>query len=69
MKDILQGSLESNRKQGRPRMNYHTNIKEWTNMSTPAIHRAAECREDWKAVVRRAMRAANIGHGRPRRPQ
>ena len=50
-------------------MNYHTNIKEWTNMSTPAIHRAAECREDWKAVVRRAMQAANIGDGRPRRPQ
>ena len=67
MKDILQGSLESNRKQGRPRTNYHSNIKEWTGLSTPAIHRAAESREDWKAVVRRAMRAANADDGRPRR--
>ncbi len=37
MKDILQGSLEGGRKRGRPRINYHINIKEWTGLSTPEI--------------------------------
>ena len=67
MKDILQGSLEGGRKRGRPRINYHMNIKEWTGLSTPAIYSTARRRDDWRDVVRQAMRAANADDGRPRR--
>ena len=66
MKDILQGSLESSRKQGRPRTNYHTNIKQWTGLSTSTIYSTARRREEWRGVVRKAMRDANADDGRPR---
>ena len=66
MKDILQGSLESSRKQGRPRTNYHANIKEWTGLSMSTIYSTARRREEWRGVVRKAMRDANADDGRPR---
>ena len=65
MKDILQGSIESSRKQGRPRTNYHMNVKDWTGLRTSEIYNAARNRDEWRKVVRRAMRAANADDGRP----
>ena len=67
MKDIRQGTLEGGRKRGRPRINYHLNIKEWTGLSIPAIYSTARRTDDWRDVLRQALRGANADDGRPRR--
>ena len=67
MKDVMQGRLEAGRKQGRPRTHYIQNVRDWSNMNTYKIYDTARRRDDWRGLVRKAMRAANTEGGLPRR--
>ena len=66
MKDVVQGSLEAKRKHGRPRTHYTQNIREWTKRDMQEIYRTVDNRDEWREMVRKAMRAANTsGHPNP----
>ena len=67
MKDVMQGRLEAGRKQGRPRTHYIQNVRDWSNMNTYKIYDTARRRDDWRGLVRKAMRAANTEGCLPRR--
>ena len=58
-KCIVQGKPEGKRGQGRPRMAYIDNIRQWTGLSAHAAFQAALDRDGWREVTRRAVRAAN----------
>ena len=49
-KTILQGTLEGGRRRGRPRKSWSDNVKEWTDMDTPTLIRAAEARQNWRRL-------------------
>ena len=50
-KEMIQGTTSGKRRKGRPRMMWMDNIKTWTGMTTEAIIRTANEREQWKRVV------------------
>ena len=58
-KCIVQGKPEGKRGQGRPRMAYIDNIRQWTGLSAHAAFQAALDRDGWREVTRRAVQAAN----------
>ena len=59
-KCIVQGKPEGKRGQGRPRMAYTDNVRQWTRMSAHAAFQVALDRRDgWRKVARRAVRDAN----------
>ena len=58
-KCTVQGKPEGRRGQGRPRMAYIDNVKQWTGLSAHAAFQAALDRENWRNVTRKAVRAAN----------
>ena len=58
-KSIVQGKPEGKRGQGRPRMAYMDNVRQWTGLSAHAAFQAALNREGWRKVTRKAVRAAN----------
>ena len=58
-KCIVQGKPEGKRGQGRPRIAYMDNIKNWTGLSSHAAFQAALDRDGWRNVTRKAVRAAN----------
>ena len=51
---ILQGCVEGKRNQGRPKINWMTNVTSWTGMSAVECHRLAENREMWRNLVHNA---------------
>ena len=53
-KDCLQGTVRGGRGRGRPRKKWSDNVKEWTGLSFAEATRAAERRDDWRGVVRKA---------------
>ena len=53
-KDCLQGTVRGGRGRGRPRKKWADNVKEWTGLSFAEATRAAERRDDWRGVVRKA---------------
>ena len=58
-KCMVQGKPEGRRGQGRPRMAYIDNIKQWTGLSAHAAFQAALDRANWRETTRKAVRAAN----------
>ena len=58
-KCIVQSKPEGKRGQGRPRMAYIDNVRQWTGLSAHAAFQAALDRDGWREVTRRAVRAAN----------
>ena len=58
-KCIVQGKPEGKRGQGRPRMSYIDNVRQWTGLSAHAAFQAALDRDGWREVTRKAVRAAN----------
>ena len=58
-KCIVQGKPEGRRGQGRPRMAYIDNVKQWTGLSAHAAFQSALDRDGWRKVTRKAVRAAN----------
>ena len=60
MKDIIQGKMEGRRGRGRPKTAYMDNIREWTGRNNREINAMTEDREEWRAAVQRAVRAANV---------
>ena len=58
MNDVMQGRLEAGRKQGRPRTHYTQNFREWTGMNTYLVYNTARRTDEWRTVVREAMRPA-----------
>ena len=60
MKDIIQGKMEGRRGRGRPKTAYMDNIREWTGRNNREIYAMTEDREEWRAAVQRAVRAANV---------
>ena len=53
-KTCLQGTVRGGRARGRPRKKWCDNICEWTGLSYAEATRAADCREGWRAIVRKA---------------
>ena len=58
-KTVVQGKPEGRRGKGRPRTAYMDNIKQWTGLSAQRAFQAAQNRDDWRTITRKAMRAAN----------
>ena len=58
-KSIVQGKPCGKKGQGRPRMAYMDNVRQWTGLSAHAAFQAALNREGWRKVTRKAVRAAN----------
>ena len=58
-KCIVQGKPEGKRGQGRPRIGYMDNVKNWTGLSSHAAFQAALDRDGWRNVTCKAVRAAN----------
>ena len=58
-KCIVQGKPEGRRGQGRPRMAYIDNVKQWTGLSAHAAFQSALDRDGWRKVTRKAVQAAN----------
>ena len=58
-KTVVQGKPEGRRGKGRPRTAYMDNIKQWTGLSAQGAFQAAQNRDDWRSITRKAMRAAN----------
>ena len=56
---MVQGKPEGRRGQGRPRMAYIDNIKQWTGLSAHATFQTALDRANWRETTRKAVRAAN----------
>ena len=61
-KTILQGTVEGQRKRGRPRKSWSDNLKDWTGHNTTTLIRASEDREVWRTLTVAASTVA------PRRP-
>ena len=53
-KTCLQGTVRGGRARGRPRKKWCDNICEWTGLSYAEATRAADYREGWRAIVRKA---------------
>ena len=60
-KTILQGTVKGGRRQGRQRMRWEDNIREWTGLELAKSQRAVENRESWRNLV---VRSSLV----PRRP-
>ena len=58
-KTIVQGKPEGRRGKGRPRTAYIDNIKQWSGLSAQRAFQAAQDRDGWRMLTRKAMRAAN----------
>ena len=58
-KTIVQGKPEGRRGKGRPRTAYIDNIKQWSGLSAQRAFQAAQDRDGWRTLTRKAMRAAN----------
>jgi hypothetical protein len=50
-KDILMGMTNGQRKRGRPRTSWMSNIQSWTGMSVVEAYRKAQDRKTWKNVI------------------
>ena len=50
-KTIMQGTVQGQRTRGRPRKNWHGNIREWTGLQNHQLLRAAADRQQWRRVV------------------
>jgi len=50
-KTIVQGTVEGNRKRGRPRKNWMSNIMEWSGLHLQQILRRAEDRREWRKTA------------------
>ena len=50
-KTILQGTVKGGRRQGRQRMRWEDNIREWTGLEFAKSQRAVENREKWRKLV------------------
>ena len=57
-KTCLQGTVRGGRGRGRPRKKWCDNITEWTGLSYAEATRAADCREGWRGIVRKAASSA-----------
>ena len=58
-KTIVQGKPEGRRGKGRPRTAYIDNIKQWSGLSAQRAYQAAQDRDSWRMLTRKAMCAAN----------
>ena len=52
--------MEGRRGRRRPKTAYMDNIRKWTGRNNREIYAMAEDREEWRAAVQRAVRAANV---------
>ena len=50
-KTMLQGTVKGGRKQGRQKMRWEDNIREWTGLEFGKSQRAGENREKWRKLV------------------
>ena len=50
-KTILQGTVKGGRRQGRQRMRWEDNIREWTGLEFAKSQRAVENRGKWRKLV------------------
>ena len=50
-KNILQGTVKGERRQGRQRKKWEGNIREWTGLEFAKSQRAVENREKWRKLV------------------
>ena len=50
-KTILQGTVKGGRRQGRQRMRWEDNIREWTGLEVGMSQRAVENKERWRKLV------------------
>ena len=50
-KTIMQGTVQGQRTRGRPRKNWHGNIREWTGLQNHQLLQAAADRQQWRRVV------------------
>ena len=53
-KTIVQGTLEGQRRRGRPRKSWLSNILEWTEMELTDVLTAAQGRDEWRMIARTA---------------
>ena len=50
-KTILQSTVKGRRRQGRQKMKWESNIRDWTGLEFAKSQRAAEDREKWRKLV------------------
>jgi hypothetical protein len=48
---LLEGKINAKRGRGRPRVNWTTNIKDWSGKSYAAAVRTAQQRDDWRTIA------------------
>ena len=60
-KTILQGTVKGGRRQGRQRMRWEDNIREWTGLKFGKSQRAVE-RKEWRKLVAKSSVVPNNPH-------
>ena len=53
-KTILQGTVQREKRRGKPKKRWEDNIPEWTGMTLGAAMRKAERRKEWRELVARS---------------
>ena len=48
---LLEGKINAKRGRGRPRVNWTTNIKDWSGKSYAAAVRTAQQIDDWRTIA------------------
>ena len=59
VKCVIEGKVSGNRRRGRPKTSYSSNITKWTSVSTERITRETRDRAGWRRSVRCTARAAD----------
>ena len=52
MKNVAQGTIEGNRRRGRPTISYMNNITKWTQLSPKEVFCVCEDRDKWRRISR-----------------
>ena len=52
---IMQGTVPSGRRRGRPKKCWHDNIKEWTELPLAKTLRLAEDRDGWRKIIKTSV--------------
>ena len=65
-KIIIQGTVEGQRKRGRPKKSWLTNIIEWTGMGLTDLLTATQHRDEWRTITRTAALRSPLRPSRSR---
>ena len=53
-KTLIQGNIDGKRRRGRPKMQWHDNIVEWTGLGLEGAMLRTKNREGWKTIIKKS---------------